>query len=103
MKVLKINELDILILQRLVRDKKITLNMLSMDIKDYDSAFQKFRGISYQYLWGRVNFLNSLDLLSVSFTKPKEIVLNENKKKFVLRYLAGILDLEEAIEGVKKK
>jgi len=101
MKVLKLNELDVLILQRLTKDKKILLNMLFMDIKDYNSKFHKFRSISYQYLWSRVNFLNSMDLVSVGFTKPKEIRLNDKKSKSILRYLAGVFELEESIEGVK--
>jgi len=101
MKVLKLNELDILILQRLTKDKKIALNMLYVDIKDYNSKFKKFRTISYQYLWSRVDFLHSLDLISVSFTKPKEISLNKKKEKIIVRYLAGVLGLEEVCEGAK--
>jgi len=98
MKILKLNELDILILKTLIK-KDSSIGMLKFELNEYNFKYHKFKNITYQYLWTRVNFLNNIGLIKVGFTKPKILSIPHNKLKLISSYLSSMFSLEKVIDG----
>lgn len=102
MKVLKFNELDILILKYLVKNRSAVVSMLRYDLIKYDKDTNKYpKGISYTYLWQRIHILHSLRLISVTETKSRVISIVESKRELIGRYLYVLFKLEEEVDDDK--
>lgn len=102
MKILKLNELDFLILKILINHNQATSTTIKEELKRYNEYTKKFKYVSYSYLQSRISFLNALNLITVGFNQPHKLSIKIDKVRLIRSYISLLLEIEQRLDGDKQ-